>query len=324
MDCACSALSRIASNPPCTLGCRVLTRPSIISGNPVSSDTSATFNPAAAIALAVPPVETRSMPWPASARANSIRPDLSETDNKARVTRRGWSVMSWSWIISSRVARFCQSREGHLWKSPSPLVGEGGVGGRRESGACGLPLSLTLPHKGGGNAFSSQRQFGLAARVALCRGRGGRGGRADKTPADAGGAARILLNHDLGGAPRAIGSRQEYAVCQFDLVVERLEGPDVAVRQHQHDAARVAKPARLHRSMQVKPQGIIGIGVLHARTGRRHQRVLAVEPGAVRRDHQDAAMQHAELRKIAVMRCRQQQAIGDLLAIAFDICWAAD
>ena len=52
-----------------------------------------TFSPAAAIAFAVPPVETSSTPWPASARANSIRPVLSETDNRARVTRRGWSVM---------------------------------------------------------------------------------------------------------------------------------------------------------------------------------------------------------------------------------------
>jgi hypothetical protein len=33
------------------------------------------------------------MPWPANARANSINPDLSETDNSARETRRGWSVM---------------------------------------------------------------------------------------------------------------------------------------------------------------------------------------------------------------------------------------
>src|SRR6202041_915355 len=98
--CACSALSRSASNPPCTFGCKVLTRPSIISGKPVSSETSLTFNPAAAIALAVPPVETRSMPWAASARANSISPDLSETDNNARVTRRGWSVMRLSQAAS--------------------------------------------------------------------------------------------------------------------------------------------------------------------------------------------------------------------------------
>lgn len=36
--------------PPCTLGCRVFTRPSIISGKPVYSETSVTFRPAARIA----------------------------------------------------------------------------------------------------------------------------------------------------------------------------------------------------------------------------------------------------------------------------------
>src|ERR1700756_4822114 len=45
--CACSALPRIASRPPCTLGCSVLTRPSIISGKPVRSETSRTARPAA-------------------------------------------------------------------------------------------------------------------------------------------------------------------------------------------------------------------------------------------------------------------------------------
>ena len=33
----------------------------------------------------------------------------------------------------------------------SPLVGESWRGGIANSGVCGLPLSLTLPHKGGGN-----------------------------------------------------------------------------------------------------------------------------------------------------------------------------
>ena len=62
VEAACWASSRIASNPPCTFGCSVFTRPSIISGKPVNSDTSRTGRPASAIALAVPPVETSSMP----------------------------------------------------------------------------------------------------------------------------------------------------------------------------------------------------------------------------------------------------------------------
>ena len=44
--------------PPCTVGCSVLTRPSIISGKPVTSETLTTGSPASARALAVPPVET--------------------------------------------------------------------------------------------------------------------------------------------------------------------------------------------------------------------------------------------------------------------------
>ena len=69
---------------------------------------------------------------------------------------------------------------------------------------------------------------------------------------------RILPDHDLGGAARAVIAGQKHAVLEVDLVVQRLEGPDVAVRQYQHDAARVAEAARLHRGMQMKPQGKIG------------------------------------------------------------------
>src|SRR5262249_2067883 len=83
----------MASRPPWILGCSVFTRPSIISGKPVSSETSRTGRPASASALRVPPVETSSIPSPASARANSTTPDLSETEMRARETRRRRSVM---------------------------------------------------------------------------------------------------------------------------------------------------------------------------------------------------------------------------------------
>ena len=52
---------------------------------------------------------------------------------------------------------------------------------------------------------------------------------------------RILTDHDLGGAPRTSIAGQKNAVLEFDLVVERLEGPDIAVRQHQHDAPGIAE-----------------------------------------------------------------------------------
>src|SRR5690348_409819 len=81
----CSALPRRCRMPPCTLGCSVFTRPSNISGKPVSSDTSRTARPASRRAFAVPPVETSSTPNPASTRAKSTRPVLSVTLSSARL-----------------------------------------------------------------------------------------------------------------------------------------------------------------------------------------------------------------------------------------------
>src|SRR5687767_10361647 len=80
---ACSGTSRRARIPPCTLGCRVFTRPSSISGKPVWSATSVTFRPASLRSFAVPPVEMRLTPRPARPRANSTSPVLSETLSSA-------------------------------------------------------------------------------------------------------------------------------------------------------------------------------------------------------------------------------------------------
>src|SRR5687767_15592546 len=71
--------------PPWILGCSVLTRPSIISGNPVTSETLVTGSPASARAFDVPPVETSWTPCPVSPRAKSMRPVLSETLRIARI-----------------------------------------------------------------------------------------------------------------------------------------------------------------------------------------------------------------------------------------------
>src|SRR4051812_23399570 len=68
-------------------------------------------------------------------------------------------------------------------------------------------------------ARNLQRQFRLAAGVALGRRRRRGGARAYKAPADAGGMPRVLLDHDLRGAARAIVAREEDAVLQLDLVV---------------------------------------------------------------------------------------------------------
>ena len=74
----------MASSPPCTRGCSVFTRPSIISGNPVNSETSITAKPAALSAAAVPPVETISTPRSLRAVAKETSPVLSDTERSAR------------------------------------------------------------------------------------------------------------------------------------------------------------------------------------------------------------------------------------------------
>src|SRR5262245_31717756 len=70
--------------PPCTFGCRVLTRPSSISGNPVTSEISRTGIPVWRKSLAVPPVEISSTPKSDSLRAKSAKPVLSVTLRTAR------------------------------------------------------------------------------------------------------------------------------------------------------------------------------------------------------------------------------------------------
>jgi hypothetical protein len=83
---ACHVLrhSRRASRPPWIFGCSVFTRPSSISGKPVCSATSVDGTPCSASSLAVPPVESSSMPSACSARASSTTPVLSETDQSVR------------------------------------------------------------------------------------------------------------------------------------------------------------------------------------------------------------------------------------------------
>src|SRR5471030_1420741 len=52
-----------------------------------------------------------------------------------------------------------QPREASALSAPSPLEGEGEEGGPKNAGARGLPPSLTLPLKGGGNAPSVGRNY---------------------------------------------------------------------------------------------------------------------------------------------------------------------
>src|SRR5258706_3168098 len=95
----CSRLSRRARIPPWIFGCRVLTRPSSISGNPVCAETSVTRMPSLSSSLAVPPVERICTPRPARARAKSAMPVLSETLMSARET----FIVRVSSLMSSRL-----------------------------------------------------------------------------------------------------------------------------------------------------------------------------------------------------------------------------
>src|SRR5665213_1447499 len=84
----CARSPRRARMPPWIAGCSVLTRPSSISGNWVTEATSSTPSPAAASALAVPPVEINLTPWRTRPWAKGTRPLLSETESSARATGR--------------------------------------------------------------------------------------------------------------------------------------------------------------------------------------------------------------------------------------------
>ena len=90
--------SRLAKRPPCTRGCSVFTRPSIISGNCVTSSMGVTGTPASFRARAVPPVEMISAPNSfTSARAKSATPVLSVTDTSTRLIL---GSLIWSYILS--------------------------------------------------------------------------------------------------------------------------------------------------------------------------------------------------------------------------------
>src|SRR5215471_10395588 len=78
--------SRRARMPPWTLGWSVLTRPSSISGKPVTSETSNTGTPESRRSLAVPPVDRICTPRRARPRAKSTTPALSCTLRSARFT----------------------------------------------------------------------------------------------------------------------------------------------------------------------------------------------------------------------------------------------
>src|SRR5260370_22356501 len=81
----CSGRHRRARIPAWMPGCRVLTRPSRISGNPVTRATGTAGHLAWVRSAVVPPVETISKPRSASPRASSTIPSLRYTERRARL-----------------------------------------------------------------------------------------------------------------------------------------------------------------------------------------------------------------------------------------------
>src|SRR5947208_13048297 len=85
-------------------GCSVFTRPSSISGKPVTSATSVTGSPASASSLAVPPVDSSLTPAPCSSRANSTMPVLSETESRACMESSLFGELVFDELAAQRVS----------------------------------------------------------------------------------------------------------------------------------------------------------------------------------------------------------------------------
>src|SRR3954468_15597629 len=235
----CSALSRIASRPPCTEGCSVFTRPSIISGNPVTSETSSTSSPASASVLRVPPVEISVTPCSANARANSTRPALSDTESSAREMRRRSSV-----IVPSRWWR-CHAREGGHPVTPVSLIVQDAA--MRFPWLLDHPLSRMMTAEASG----SQRQLRLLLAVAAAAAAGRHVGESPLHARDLTGAA---ADNNLCCAPRSIGTGEIDAFLKLKMIVIDVEGPYLLVRQDQHGPVRIAQPVHFDGRVQVKAQ----------------------------------------------------------------------
>ena len=168
-------------------------------------------------ALAVPPVETSSTPWLASARANSISPVLSDTESRARVMRRRSVMVRQQWRNDRRQA----SRRDAVNKSRRPT---------------------TYSALSGSSGSSPRRRPARAGRCDMGEG-----------PMHARNLAGAAVDHDLHGAARPVGAGQIDAFLDLDPILVGVEGPDVAVRQHQHGAMAVGQLVGLDGRMQMEP-----------------------------------------------------------------------
>src|SRR5262245_58974924 len=143
--------------PPWIAGCSVLTRPSMISGKPVWSETSVTFTPASRSALAEPPVDRISTPRPARYWPNSTSPALSDTEISARPMRARSGVGEGTYWAAADMATFLRGggRRRPLYSRQAPIRPDAGrrglwvVADRGWGAICRSAPRFEIPSPGG-------------------------------------------------------------------------------------------------------------------------------------------------------------------------------
>src|SRR5581483_10590308 len=271
-----------ASNPPWILGCSVLTRPSIISGTRVTSETSMTFSPASRKSFAVPPVDTISMPCASSAVANSAKPVLSLTEMSARLMVR--VSMDTSCPALSRHPETTGAAVNGPWVAGSSPAMTSSLSCRRRvvrvdqgmGRAVGAHL-LDVPHD-----------------------------------PDLVGLAHHPAEHDLGAGLRPARIGEEVAF--FDRRLRRIRGdaPGLAVPEQEIHALPVLGNGRLHARVEMEADGIgAGYQPLGARQALgRGKFVLARDQLAGLRDQKLPRMHHAVTREIALVRALDAEIVA--------------
>ncbi|KUG09925.1 hypothetical protein ASZ90_016607 [hydrocarbon metagenome] len=120
-----SSIPRLPRRPPCTFGCRVFTRPSIISVEPVYAETSVNAIPASFRTVPVPPEESIFTPCFPSARASSRIPCLSHTERSAHFMVRVLETIPYECDAAKQEDELNGTRSaGHGWSGAHEKQGD--------------------------------------------------------------------------------------------------------------------------------------------------------------------------------------------------------
>ena len=217
----------MARSPPCTAGCRVLTRPSIISGKPVSSDTSRTASPASLkrLARAAGRDQFDAIAGKAHGRIRQCR--ICRRRRAGRATaRRRCSVMMVFIFILRRTAQVKRDR---------------------------TKRKRRLPVRHSGSRGSSSRVRRAAPAVASAAAR-----RLLEAPDHPRRRARVSVDDHLHCPARAFVAGKINAVFELYLVFAGAEGPRFLGRRHQQHAVAVGQPRRLDGRVQMKAHRVAG------------------------------------------------------------------